>query len=303
MVNSTRLTAQNHSGNTTGSTVSNIRFRFAGFLEDLRHWVDDEGTKTQEHERDPSASERFLRAVAQELEESLMEEIFAPPGLPLCVPKEFNIFFDPETDSHWVGNKRAALEQALNQALLAKVSELAGGSDIESAAPVVVLRVDGTLKRDQIRIKASWDQTRPGNTVVTPSRPESQYDPDATHVYLQGENPDGDATQIVISGVPLYHLEVWRASMRESVVPVTTDAITVGRGARTVPVNVRLHDPNVSRQHAIIEREDDGSIWVTHLGQNPTAVGARNINRGERVRIAPGESINICGFSLRIVED
>jgi hypothetical protein len=240
--------------------------------------------------------------VAQALEESLMEEVFAPPGLPLCVPKEFNIFFDPETDSHWEGTKRATLEQALNQALMAKVRDLAGDCEIESAAPVVVLRVDGTLKKDQIRIKPSWDQTRPGNTVVTSSRSEMQYDPDATHVYMPGENPDGDATQIVVSGAPLYHLEIWRAQVRESVVPVNSNVITVGRGARTVPVNVCLHDPNVSRQHAIIERDADGSMWVTHLGQNPTVVGARNSNRGERVRIAPGESINICAFSLRIVE-
>jgi len=296
------LTAQNNSDPPTGKTASNIRGKLAGFLEELRHWVDEDGKKIQEHERDLNSSERFLRAVAQELEASLMEEMFAPPGLPLCVPKEFNIFFDPETDSHWAGNKRTALEQALNRALMEKVRDLAGDSEIESAAPVVVLRVDGTLKKDQIRIKASWDQTRPGNTVVTSSRSETEYDPDATHVYLPGENPDGDATQIVDSGTPLYRLEIWRANVLESVVPVSTNVITVGRGARTVPVNVRLHDPNVSRQHAIIEREADGSMWVTHLGQNPTVVGSRSSNRGERVRIAQGESINICAFSLRIVE-
>ena len=59
-------------------------------------------------------------------------------------------------------------------------------------------------------------------------------------------------------------------------------------------------DPEVSRLHATLERDDQGRYWFTPKGRNPTFVGGREIQREERVQVQPDEKIEIAGFTLRI---
>jgi hypothetical protein len=290
-----------------GKSQAGVRGIVARFRDGLRHLVDgdDPVAKISGSVGELSPPGQFLKALARQLEACLTKEAFAPPGLPLCVPREFNIFLDPETDKEWVGQKRIALEKALNRALVEKVREIGRGSEIATPAPVIVLRVDGTLGRNQIRIKPSWEQTVPGTTLVAPQVPRESdvNDPDVTHVYTS-EPSDGDPTRVIVGeGEPLYRLEVWRDEAREVVVPVRLPLIRVGRGARAVPVDVRLRDPNISRLHALIERDTDGVYWVTPRGQNPTAVGGREIPRNERVKFEPFERISICSFKLYVAGD
>lgn len=208
-------------------------------------------------------------------------------------------------DKEWLGQKRRALVQALNRALAGKVRELGGPKRADASAPTVTLRADGTLEEGQIRVKACWEAARPGTTlVVIPpddgGGADPATDPDVTHVYVGEGSPDGDPTQVLLPDTPLFHVEVRRGDTREALVPVSQPRVRIGRGARTIPVDLRLKDPNISRLHATLEVDMDGNYWLTSLGQNPVVVNSRGVSKNERVKVLPDSRIDICSYSLSI---
>ena len=75
--------------------------------------------------------------------------------------------------------------------------------------------------------------------------------------------------------------------MREAVVPITKPEITIGRGSRSITVDLPLKgDPEISRVHATLTREDDGRYWLVSKGRNPTLVAGRELPREQRTEVA-----------------
>jgi hypothetical protein len=99
----------------------------------------------------------------------------------------------------------------------------------------------------------------------------------------------------------LYSVEVWKDGVRENVVPITKPEITIGRGSRSITVDLPLKgDPEISRVHAILTREGDGRYYLQAKGRNSTLVGAHEVPTGERMEVRPDQKIAICNFVLRI---
>jgi len=112
---------------------------------------------------------------------------------------------------------------------------------------------------------------------------------------------EGEQTVVRARPAVLYQVEVWRNSLRESVVPITKAEITIGRGSRTVSVDLPIKgDAEVSRVHATLSLDSDGRYWLVAKGRNPTLVNGHELPRGERAEVAPDQKIAICGFVLRI---
>ena len=101
--------------------------------------------------------------------------------------------------------------------------------------------------------------------------------------------------------VDLYAIEVWREGVRQSVVKISKPEITIGRGSRTVAVDLPLKgDPEISRVHATLMFDDQGRYWLTPKGRNPTLISGREIPREQRTTVQPDEKVGICSFTLRI---
>jgi hypothetical protein len=178
----------------------------------------------------------------------------------------------------------------------------------------VELRVDGTLEKGQFRVQGVWDETESGHTQVTP-RVSAPQPAAAAGVNLgetvrelaDGSQPDSatgeqsEATVVRPRIKELYTVEVWKDGVRESVVPITKNEITIGRGSRTITVDLPLKgDPEVSRVHAILTRENDGRYWLVSKGRNPTTVAGRELPREQRTEVLPDQKIAICNFVIRI---
>jgi hypothetical protein len=285
-------------------------------IESIRRWIDGETAddileEAGEHTRPRRVWEEFLVKIAREVETVMQREMITPPGGPTYIPREYIVYLSNDDDKEWQGDKRRALEQGLYHVLSERARELAGSVQLQTKSFAIELRVDGTLNKGEFRVQPVWDETEAGHTMVT-VRPAatttSSSAPAAVPVEATAETDGGGATtsegEVTVVRprvVDLYSIEIWREGMRQSVMKITKSEITIGRGSRTVAVDLPLKgDPEISRVHATLVFDDQGRYWLTPKGRNPTLVSGKEIEREQRTQVQPDEKIGICSFTLRI---
>ena len=283
-----------------------------GLIDSIRRWIDGETTddileEAEEHTRPRRQWEEFLVKIAREVEACMQREMFTPPGGPTYIPREYIVYLSNEDDKDWQGDKRRGLEQGLFHVLSERARELAGSVQLQTKSFAIELRVDGTLNKGEFRVQPVWDETETGHTMVT-ARPAQTTTTTAPPAQTTPETDEtapttGEAEVTVVRprAVDLYSIEIWREGVRQSVVKITKPEITIGRGSRTVTVDLPLKgDPEISRVHAALMYDDQGRYWLTPKGRNPTLVSGREIPREQRTIVQPDEKVGICSFTLRI---
>ena len=282
-----------------------------GLLESIRKWIDGDTNsdlleEADEHARPRRIWEEFLVKIAREVEAAMQREMFTPPGGPTYIPREYIVYLSSEDDKDWQGDKRRGLEQGLFHVLSERARELSGSTQLATKSFAVELRVDGTLNKGEFRVQPVWDETDSGHTMVT-ARPSSGSGRSAAAPNLDdtmretADQASSEQTVVRPRIQELYSMEVWRDGVREAVVPISKTEITIGRGSRSVSVDLPLKgDPEVSRVHAVLSRDNDGTYWIVSKGRNPTMVGGRELPREERTEVLPDQKIAICNFVLRI---
>src|SRR5688572_1970433 len=250
----------------------------------------------------------------------MQREMFTPPGGPTYIPREYVVYLSAEDDKDWQGDKRRGLEQGLFHVLSERARELSGANQLAAKSFAVELRVDGTLEKGQFRVQGVWDETESGHTMVTPrvgagqatAAISGQAPPlnlndtireraDGSSGDTEGDSELGEATVVRPRIKTLYQVELWREGVREAVVPISKQEISIGRGSRSISVDLPLKgDPEVSRVHAVLTQENDGRFWVVSKGRNPLLLNGREVSRDERTEVLPDQKIAICNFVLRI---
>jgi hypothetical protein len=294
-----------------------------GLIESIRRWIDGEQGEdlleaADEHSKPRRIWEEFLVKIAREVEAVMQREMFTPPGGLTYIPREYVVYLSNEDDKDWQGDKRRGLEQGLFHVLSERARELSGSNQLAAKSFAVELRVDGTLEKGQFRVQAVWDETESGHTQVNarvgatpPAAPppsinlndtvRERADGSQGDTESEGQSEQGEATVVRPRIKELYSVEIWKDGVREAVVPVTKHEITIGRGSRSITVDLPLKgDPEISRVHATLTRETDGRYYLLSKGRNATMVGPRELPRGERTEVMPDQKIAICNFVLRI---
>ena len=279
-----------------------------GLLESIRKWIDGETGEdlleaADEHAKPRRVWEEFLVKIAREVEAAMQREMFTPPGGPTYIPREYIVYLSADDDKDWQGDKRRGLEQGLFHVLSERARELSGTTQLAVKSFAVELRVDGTLNKGEFRVQAVWDETESGHTMVTPrvSQSSPAFNPNDTVVERAEDVSENEQTVVRPKATALYSVEVWRDGVREAVVPVTKNEITIGRGSRSISVDLPIKgDPEVSRVHAVMSRDNEGRYWLVAKGRNPTLVNGRELTREEPTEVSPDQKIAICNFVIRI---
>ncbi len=295
-----------------------------GLIESIRKWIDGEQTddlleEVDEKSHPRRASEEFLVKIAREVEAVMQREMFTPPGGPTYIPREYIVYLSNDDDKEWQGDKRRGLEQGLFHVLSERARELAGSVQLQTKSFAIELRVDGTLNKNEFRVQPVWDETETGHTMVTvrPAAATTSGPPPTANIPAgtpapgdidtaspgesAGESEGGEITVVRPRVVELYAMELWREGVRQSVVPITKAEITIGRGSKSVAVDLPLKgDPEISRVHATLTFDDQGRYWVTSKGRNPTLISGKELPREQRTVVQPDEKIGICSYTLRI---
>ncbi|HST53820.1 MAG TPA: FhaA domain-containing protein [Pyrinomonadaceae bacterium] len=278
-----------------------------GILESMRRWIDGEVSDdplavVDEKARPRRVWEEFLVKVAREVESVMQREMFTPPGGPTYIPPEYVVYLSNDDDKEWQGEKRRGLEQGLFYVLSERARELSGQTQLATKSFAVELRVDGTLNKGEFRVQPVWESNESGGQTMVTARPAELGDAkQQTSNADNTEQPESEVTKVSVRPQELYNVEVWKGGVRQSVVPVTKNEISIGRGSKSVSVDLPIKgDPEVSRNHATLELDNTGRYWFTPRGRNATFVAGREIPREERVEVRPDEKIEIAGFTLRI---
>src|SRR3989442_1314147 len=275
-----------------------------GLIETIRKWIDGETAQdlvesADEHAKPRRIWEEFLVKIAREVEAVMQREMFTPPGGPTYIPREYIVYLSAEDDKDWQGDKRRGLEQGLFHVLSERAKELSGQTQLAAKSFAVELRVDGTLEKGQFRVQGVWDETESGHTMVTPrtgaSRGGSSGAPPGVNLNdtireradgSTGDSEPGEQSEQTVVRPrirELYSIELWKEGVRKAVVPIVKPEITFGGVSVSISVDLPLKgDPEVSRVHALLTRENDGRYWLVPKGRNPTLVGGRELPREER---------------------
>jgi hypothetical protein len=281
-------------------------------LDSIRRWIDGEVSDDPLAEVDEKARprrvwEEFLVKVAREVEAVMQREMFTPPGGQTFIPPEYVVYLSSEDDKDWQGEKRKGLEQGLYYVLSERARELSGQTQLATKSFAVELRVDGTLNKGEFRVQPVWESNEAGgHTMVTPRPAELSSSKAASASPSEAQTDTGslESEVTMVSARPqaeLYSVEIWRNGQRQSVTPVLKNEITIGRGSKSVTVDLPIKgDPEVSRSHATLELDNTGRFWFTPNGRNPTFVGGREVPREERVEVLPDQKIDIASFTIRI---
>lgn len=278
-----------------------------GLIDSIRRWIDGETGEdlleaADEHARPRRVWEEFLVKIAREVESAMQREMFTPPGGPTYIPREYIVYLSAEDDKEWQGDKRRGLEQGLFHVLSERARELSGSTQLAVKSFAVELRVDGTLNKGEFRVQAVWDETETGHTMVTPRVAEKpNFNPNETIREFASDTSENEQTVVRTKTKTLYSIEIWRNGVREAVVPVLKNEISIGRGSRSVAVDLPIKgDPEVSRVHAVLSVDNEGRFWLVAKGRNSTTVNGRELAREEATEVMPDQKISICNFTLRI---
>lgn len=308
-------------------------------LDKVRNWIDGDSSEQvlEQAARDArvkprSRAEEFIVKIAREVERVMQAEMLPLPQGTTIIPSEYIIFLSGEDDKEWRGVKRRGLEQGLYHILAERAKELAGNKKLETRSFVIELRIDATLKKDDVRVQHSWEDSNANKTgvlkrpVALPeTAPASQSSPrtiptdeirpavgratapsfSASSIEQAVPLPpkdEEDMTRVRPRAVELYRLEVWRGGVRQNVIPVFQNEIVIGRGSKSKPVDIPLSgDVEISRRHLTIVTDGNGAFWAVNEGKNPALVNNSELPAGKRFALQPGMAINLCSYTLRIL--
>jgi len=80
----------------------------------------------------------------------------------------------------------------------------------------------------------------------------------------------------------LYQIEGWLNGVRDPVVPIIKNEITIGRGSEPSPVDLPLNSIRVSRVHATLHARRGGAIAGSHVQKPDMINGQEKWERGGR---------------------
>lgn len=138
------------------------------------------------------------------------------------------------------------------------------------------------------------------------NQPSNAYQPPPTVQSMSAAPPSSDAPEEMTRiqkrpAAELYRLEVWRGGVRQMVLPVYQNEISIGRGSKSKPVDVTLEgDPEISRRHLSLLYDGKGNFSLVNEGRNPAMINNYELQIGQRINVSPGVPIAVCSYLLRI---
>ena len=151
---------------------------------------------------------------------------------------------------------------------------------------------------NNVQTQANYSQGQQTNPIQPPPTiPQIN----SSQILPIGAEEKEEMTHVHKRQTELYRLEVWRGGVRQNVLPIYQNEISIGRGSKSKPVDISLAgDPEISRRHMTITTDGNGNFWITNEGRNPAIVNNYEIPIGKRISVPSGMPIAVCSYLLKI---
>jgi hypothetical protein len=149
---------------------------------------------------------------------------------------------------------------------------------------------------------ATNDQPPPTMLPGSFQQPAANFQTSQQATPISPEDTGEEMTHVQKRAAPeLYKLEIWRGGVRQNVVPVYQNQISIGRGSKSKPVDISLQgDPEISRRHLTFMTDGKGNFSMINEGRNPAIINNYELPLNQQISISPGVPINVCTYMLRI---
>jgi hypothetical protein len=267
-----------------------------GWLEKLRKIIDgeeDTSIKKTDNPREKYESADFLIKTVREVKK-VIKRHFIPSSetREAYCPRNYVIFLNSDDEKVWLGEKLEIMKSFLSEEILKKINELDEHLNIQSVK--VEIRVDGTLSKGQVEVQPILSDEKEKATstkeeaIITSSKTSSKRKSISNAPTVRDE---------LAPPKVLYYLEISENGEKLKVIPVSNKEIYIGRGTN-VDVKLQTENTKIGRIHASLLYEDE-SVYVSSMNDNPTFVGERALNKGERLKISESDTIGIYEYTLQ----
>jgi len=197
----------------------------------------------------------------------------------IYVPNEYTVFLSGSDRSQFASYEGSLLDEL--QDYLAEHGRREGYALL--SPPRVVMKADDDLSVGEFGIATRMVQPEGGPAPQPPAaaRPPVELEASATMLYKAREPEPEDVPE----AQPAVEREVVTLEVEGREIAITQRHVALGRSQEC---EIRLADPNVSRRHAEIRREEGGFYLVDLGSTNGTALNGLKI---DRARLEPGDRI------------
>lgn len=154
-----------------------------------------------------------------------------------------------------------------------------------------------------VQNRSATSDTPPPTMLPGNFQPSANYQAPQQATALPVEESGEEMTHVQkrSGAIELYKLEIWRGGVRQNVVPVYQNQISIGRGSKSKPVDISLQgDPEISRRHLTFMTDGKGNFSMINEGRNPAIINNFELPINQQVSIQPGVPITVCTYMLRI---
>jgi Protein of unknown function (DUF3662)/FHA domain len=259
-----------------------------------------------------SAGDEFAEQIVSEIESEMIKQKFCFPNSKLYLPSQFIVTISLEDSQEFLGRKREILLNELNN-FVGKFLRMLSVETLNSE--FIQLRTSQELKKGEIKVTHQWDEVYSPVIKFNQNSVKATFDefedfseetiiaPAFWNLGTEGFEYGIDEETIVKSRFNRsFSLEVSRDGVYQNAVPIFQSQITLGRGSASRLVDIPLkNDPEISRFHAILQKEADDRFKLSVTGKNPVFVNDENmLFTGQTTSCFLGETIKIGIYSLRL---
>lgn len=243
--------------------------------------------------------EEFIIKVAREVARVMEEEkLEVPPDGLVMMPSKYIIFLSKQDDEQWRGKIREGLERGLHNLVSQRAKDLIGDKPSNVKSLTMDIHVDGALDEGQLKVQPDWDEEE--KTRVLSRKTNAQPRTPTAKIDLDDADAEDQTLVKPRAAATLFQIEATRAGNPSQTHKFSKDKIAIGRSEKS---DLMLEgDREISRTHIEIERLAAGRYNVTCLGQNGIEVNAAWLDQNQSREIAPGNTIKIGAYELKIAE-
>jgi Protein of unknown function (DUF3662)/FHA domain len=261
--------------------------------------------------KNKSSSDIFAENIVSEIESEMIKQKFCFPNSKLYLPSQYLVEISREDSQEFVGSKREILLRELNR-FVERCLRMLSVETLNNE--FIQLQTSEELQKGEIKVTHQWDEiyspvinfnqnSEKTNLVeIEDFSEETIIAPAFWKNGFEDFEYENDFETVVKPNLKRsFSLEISRDGVYQNALPIFQSQITLGRGSISKAVDIPLKgDLEISRQHAIIQKEVNDKFNLSVMGQNPVFVNENALYAGQTKSCSVGEIIKIGSYSLKM---